>query len=203
VRGRSCDSRAHMQPSATLPTDLLRIVPAAFLFGSAAALVLAYLALQVVRQLARRRRIRRGARAAHAERAAAQVLVRAGYAIVGRQVRRAWSVLADGEEVGFDLIADYLVEASGTRWVAEVKTGQQALSLRHGPTRRQLLEYRQAFGVEGVLLVDAEAEQVRRIQFREPPREGHCRRALCWLGAGLLMGLALGHYWLGAVALAR
>ncbi|MEO8181516.1 MAG: hypothetical protein ABI895_21990 [Deltaproteobacteria bacterium] len=192
-----------MQPSAKLPTDLLRIGPTAFLLGVAVALILAYLVLQLVRHLARRRRIRRAGRAAHAERAAAQVLVRAGYAIVGRQVRRAWSVLADGEEVGFDLIADYLVESSGTLWVAEVKTGPQALSLRHGPTRRQLLEYRQAFGVEGVLLVDAEAEHVRRIQFREPPLEGRCRRALCWLVAGLLLGLALGHYGPGAAVLVR
>jgi hypothetical protein len=192
-----------MQLSALLPRDLLRIGPSAFLLGIAVALACAFLVLQTVIHMARRRRVRRAARAAHAERAAAQVLIRAGYAIVGRQVRRAWSVLADGEEVGFDLIADYLVESAGTLWVAEVKTGQQALSLRHGPTRRQLLEYRHAFGVDGVLLVDAEAAQVRRIQFREPLRQGQFSRALCWLGAGLLLGLALGHYGPGAAALIR
>jgi hypothetical protein len=182
---------------------LLRISPRAFLLGMVAALLAAVLMLQLVRQLARRRRVQRAARAAHAERAAAQVLIRAGYAIVGRQVRRAWSVLADGEELGFDLIADYLVESAGRLWVAEVKTGQRALSLLHGPTRRQLLEYRHAFGVEGVLLVDAEAAQVRRIQFREPAREGQARRALCWLAAGLVLGLLLDHYWPVAVALSR
>jgi len=190
-----------MQHSAIVPRDLLQIGPSSFLLGIAVALVCAFLVLQMMRHLARRRRIRRAARAAHAERAAAQVLIRAGYAIVGRQVRRAWSLLADGEVVGFDLIADYLVECAGTLWVAEVKTGPQALSLRHGPTRRQLLEYRQAFGVDGVLLVDAEAAQVRRIQFREPLRPGHLSRALCWLGAGLLLGAALGHYWSGVAAL--
>jgi len=184
-------------------SDLLRIGPSSFLLGIAVAVILAYLSLQLVKHLARRRRMRRAARAAHAERAAARVLIRSGYAIVGRQVRRAWSVLADGEEVGFDLIADYLVESAGTLWVAEVKTGQRALSLRHGPTRRQLLEYRHAFGVEGVLLVDAEAEHVRRIQFREPVRETHSSRALGWLGAGLVLGLLLGRYWPGAAALAR
>src|SRR5262245_24754757 len=118
-------------------SDLLRNGPRAFLLGIALAVALALLALQLVKHLARRRRILRAARAGHAERAAAQVLVQAGYTIVGRQVRRAWSVLADGQELRFDLIADYLVEDDGARWVAEVKTGERALNLRHGPTRRQ------------------------------------------------------------------
>ena len=203
MRGRSCDSHAHMQLAAMSLEDLLRIGPSAFFLGMAAALLLAVLALHLVRQLARRRRVRRAARAAHAERAAAQVLIRAGYTIVGRQVRRAWSLLADGEELGFELIADYLVESAGRLWIAEVKTGQRALSLLHGPTRRQLLEYRYAFGVEGVLLVDAEAERVRRIQFREPKRAGQARRALCWLAAGLVLGFLLDHYWPVAGALSR
>jgi hypothetical protein len=175
--------------------DLLRNGPGAFLFGIALAAALGLLVLQWVKHLARRRRVLRAARAGQAERAAAQVLVEAGYAIVGRQVRRSWSVLADGHELRFDLIADYLVEVDGARWVAEVKTGERALDLRYGPTRRQLLEYRQAFGAEGVLLVDAEGQQVRRVQFRElapsPPRWGV---RLLWLGAGVLLGLVLARY---------
>lgn len=169
---------------------------------SAAALI-AYLVFHLMKHLARRRRVRRAGRALHAERAAGQVLARAGYAVVGRQVRRAWSVLADGQEVRFDLIADYLVDAGGKPWVAEVKTGERALSLRHGPTRRQLLEYRHAFGVEGVLLVDAEAQQVQRIQFREAAHEQRSSYALAWLGTGLLLGVALGHYWPDAAALIK
>lgn len=192
-----------MQFTATLPTEAPRIGPTSFLLGIALALVFVLFVLQLVKQMARRRRVRRAARALHAERAAARVLIRAGYAVVGRQVRRAWSVLADGQEVGFELIADYLVESRGTLWVAEVKTGQRALSLRHGPTRRQLLEYRQAFGVEGVLLVDAEVPHIQRIQFRERRPEGHFPGALYWLAAGLLLGLALGRYWAGATAFAR
>jgi len=105
--------------------------------------------------------------------------------------------------VSFDLIADYLVEAGGKPWVAEVKTGDRALSLRHGPTRQQLLEYRHAFGVEGVLLVDAEAEQVQRIEFREPVHVPRSTHALAWLGAGLLLGVVLAHYWPDAAAFSR
>ena len=184
-------------------TDLARIGPGAFLLGMGVAGLIAYLAFHVMKHLARRARVRRAARAYSAERAAAQLLARAGYSVVGRQVRRAWSVLSDGQEQRFDLIADYLVERAGRPWVAEVKTGERSLSLRHGPTRRQLLEYRQAFGVDGVLLVDAEAQQVQRIQFREPTRRGRSGQALAWLAAGLVLGLALSHYWPDAVALTR
>ena len=76
-------------------------------------------------------------------------------------------MLAEAHEVEFTLIADYLVERDGRRWVAEVKTGERALDLRHGPTRRQMLEYRHAFDVDGVLLVDAEGQQITRVRFRE------------------------------------
>ncbi|MEY2936918.1 MAG: hypothetical protein RL033_7667 [Pseudomonadota bacterium] len=171
-----------------------------FLLGMLLSAALAWLLFHVVKRLARVRRVRRAARASHAERAAARVLAAQGYSIVGRQVRQRWSLLADGQEVGFELIADYLVESEGVRWIAEVKTGQRALDLRYGPTRRQMLEYRQAFGVDGVLLVDAEAEQVRCVRFREPP--GHAggaarsllRQLLC-LGIGLVLGLALARSW--------
>jgi hypothetical protein len=170
-----------------------------FLLGMLLSAALAWLLFHVVKRLARLRRVRRAARASHAERAAARVLAAQGYSIVGRQVRQRWSLLADGQEVGFELIADYLVESDGVRWIAEVKTGQRALDLRYGPTRRQMLEYRQAFGVDGVLLVDAEAEQVRCVRFREPP--GHAggaarslfRQLLC-LGLGFVLGLALARF---------
>ena len=167
------------------------------------AALVGFLSFHVVQHLARQRRVRRAARAHQAERAAALVLERAGYTVLGRQVRRVWSVLADGQELSFDLIADYLVEAAGAAWVAEVKTGERALSLLHGPTRRQLLEYRHAFGVEGVLLVDAEAQRVRRIQFREPAPRARAPRALLWLGLGLLLGWTLSRYWPDAAAFAR
>ena len=185
------------------PSDLLRIGPLAFLLGMAVAALVGAAVFHLVKHMARSRRARRAARAHQAERTAAVVLERAGYTVLGRQVRRVWSVLADGQEISFDLIADYLVEAAGVAWVAEVKTGERALSLLHGPTRRQLLEYRHAFGVEGVLLVDAEAQRVRRIQFREPAPRAGAARALLWLGVGCLLGFALSRCWPDAAAFAR
>jgi len=170
--------------------------PTALLLGIVLLLIGATLALRVSSWLARRNRVRRAARAGLAERSAAEVLVAAGYSILGYQVRQDWSLWADGEEIHFGLIADYLVEHEGQRWIAEVKTGHKPLDLRYGPTRRQLLEYRDAFGAAGVLLVDAEARRVRRVQFRqrEPARQGSAAVPY-WLGLGLLLGFALGRYW--------
>lgn len=116
--------------------------------------------------LDRRARRRRAARAQRAERDAAGLLAAHGFAVLGRQVRQSWALSVDGQELPFTLVADYLVERGGQRWVAEVKTGERNLDLRHGPTRRQLLEYREAFAADGVLLVDAEGRTLRSVRFR-------------------------------------
>jgi len=71
-----------------------------------------------------------------------------------------WTVHADGEPMEVSLRADLLVTRNGRRYVAEVKTGRAAPRLDCAATRRQLLEYRIAFGVDGVLLVDAESDRV-------------------------------------------
>jgi hypothetical protein len=177
------------------PTQLLQIGSGSLLLGVLVGLGVACCTAWVLHRYRHHRRVRRAARASLAEYEAAGVLDGAGYAVLGRQVRKRWSVVADGEVVYFDLIADYLVEGQGGRFVAEVKTGARALDLRYGPTRRQLLEYRQAFAVVGVLLVDAEAGRVRRVEFREPPFSSRSRSDLWpWVAMALLLGLALGRY---------
>jgi hypothetical protein len=173
----------------------LAALPAAAVIALLAASAAVCCTLWVLGRLRRFSKVRRAARAGVAERAAAGVLASAGYQIVGRQVRQRWSLRSNGRELSFDLIADYVVEAGGARYVAEVKTGARALDLRHGPTRRQLLEYRQAFGVSGVLLVDAEGGEVQHVEFRE---SGKTRllgfRAVAWFSAGILLGIALAQH---------
>jgi hypothetical protein len=177
------------------PTQLPQIGSGSLLIGVLLGLGLACFTAWVLHRQRRHRRMRRAARANFAEHTAARVLGKAGYAVLGRQVRRNWSVVADGEHVHFDLIADYLVEGHGGLFVAEVKTGARSLDLRYGPTRRQLLEYRQAFEVTGVLLVDAEAGRVRRVEFHETSTSSRSRLELfSWLAVALLLGLALGRY---------
>ena len=106
-------------------------------------------------------RRRRGARA---ERKAFALLERHGYRIVRAQETAVGFVVVDGDELTFDLRADAIVEKDGERLVAEVKSGGDA-DVTARSTRRQLLEYAYTYGLDGVLLVDMEAERIVRVEF--------------------------------------
>ena len=111
----------------------------------------------------------RARRAGGGEDDAATMLRRAGFTIVARQARIWWAPLVDGEPHETELRADYLVEAAGELFVAEVKTGDEAPHLSTAATRRQLLEYHVAFGADGVLLVCPELGAIHRVEFPLPP----------------------------------
>ena len=103
----------------------------------------------------------------------------------------------DGAATRVDLRADYLVAKGGRTFVAEVKTGRVAPRIESPATRRQLLEYRFAFDVDGVLLVDVDAESVREIAFALPASAPGARRlsavrAIVLVALVLAVGAALG-----------
>ncbi len=108
---------------------------------------------------------RRAARAGVGEDAAIDLLEVAGFAVIERQARVVWAPLVDGEPLHCELRADYLVEHGDELLVAEVKTGEEAPNLDTAATRRQLLEYHVAFGVDGVVLVSPERGTVQRVEF--------------------------------------
>jgi hypothetical protein len=88
-----------------------------------------------------------------------------GFEVVGRQVRSDNPLSIGGQPIPVPLRADYMVTKGALRYVAEVKTGIFATQIGTAATRRQLLEYRVAFDVDGVLLVDAEWGTVREVVF--------------------------------------
>jgi hypothetical protein len=88
-----------------------------------------------------------------------------GYEVLGAQVEGTYAVAVDGIETAVLLRADYLVARDGLTYVAEVKSGNAAPKLSTAATRRQLLEYLLAFGVDGVLLVDGETRRVHEVVF--------------------------------------
>ena len=149
----------------------------------------------------RRRRQRvRTARAQQGERDAEALLEGAGWLVVGRQVQGRYELWAGGRARAIGVRADYVVEAAGRRFVAEVKTGAKAVDVGHPATRRQLLEYRVAFEVEGVLLVDADAGRVDEVRFPLPggaaaPAAGPGSGRLVWLLAGLCTGAGAALAW--------
>jgi len=131
---------------------------------------------------------RRAARARRGEDEAADVLRAAGYRVDGREVEHTWEVGLDGERVPIGIRADYLVSRGGRAFVAEVKTGRSAPQLLNRATRRQLLEYRLAYPVHGVLLVDMEKRRVREVVFPLAP----ARRPVWPMALTFLMGAAMG-----------
>jgi hypothetical protein len=147
--------------------------------------------------VARRRTHRRLRRARAAEDRARVLLERLGYDILGAEVGGSYDVHVDGRPVRIDLRADYVVERGGKRFVAEVKSGAAAPSIGTSATRRQLLEYRVAFDVDGVLLLDGETSLAHAVEFPgvEPSGRVYWLPAffvLAALAVGLGVGFALG-----------
>lgn len=132
----------------------------------------------------RRRATIRSRRAVDGENRSEALLARAGYVVLVRQPRLVFALLLDGAPRTVDLRADWLVERDGRRFVADTKTGARAPSLDHAPTRRQLLEYRVAYDVDGVLLIDAETNTVHEVRFpalERPPATRPFTSLLPWV----------------------
>jgi hypothetical protein len=145
----------------SIPRETLALI-------AAAALAIALLQALVHasrRWFGRRRMAIRMDRAVRGEERAGAWLEDLGYAILGAQVVAEHPVQVDDRTVTITLRADYLVERDGARYVVEVKTGALAPRIETSATRRQMLEYRIAFDVDGVLLVDAETGKVHEVRF--------------------------------------
>lgn len=125
---------------------------------------------------------------------AARLLEQAGFDIEDSHPRVAWVTRQDGAAHEVELRGDYLVRKGGLRYVAEVKTGDASQLESSSATRRQLLEYQLAFGVDGVLLVCPERRAVHHVEFEGVTR-GRARRGGLGLAA-LATAAALG--WVAA-----
>jgi hypothetical protein len=146
---------------ASIPPEALALV---------AALALAVAFVQALflagRRWARRRRMAiRMERAQDGEERAARLLEEHGFVVSGAQAVVEHAVRIDDRVVVVALRADYLAEKNGARYVVEVKTGALAPKIETSATRRQMLEYRIAFDVDGVVLVDAESGRVHEVTF--------------------------------------
>ncbi len=152
-------------------SELFANMPEEFWWGvmlTASALLLAVQTVAMARRrLARRKRQRRSRRAYRAEERAENLLRKQGFIPLDEQVRQEWTVLVDGQEEVVELIADWIVESEGLRFLVEVKTGEFGPSIRYAATRRQLLEYRCAFDVDGLILLDMNTGQWQLIEFPE------------------------------------
>lgn len=131
-------------------------------------------------------------RAMRGEQRAPAWLEEHGYTVVGAQVAVEHTVRIDRRTVTIALRADYLAEKDGARFVVEVKTGALAPRIETSATRRQILEYRIAFDVDGVVLVDAETGNVHEITFPALDRFARPAPGSGWRAVALVLALALG-----------
>lgn len=146
-------------------------------------------------RVAERRRGRAyNVRGQRGEEAAERLLAAHGYTVIARQIETSYPVEVDGAAVEVSLHADFLVARGHQRLVAEVKTGRNAPRFQHADTRRQLLEYQLAFGVDSVLLVDAEAALLREVRFPLAEQPTPAPGARGWLLAFFAAGVVA--YWL-------
>lgn len=152
------------------------------------------------KRMSREERIweQRKARALRGEEEAESLLKSLGFKILERQAERVWYVYLNEKPVRILLRADLLVARRGKKYVAEVKTGRKAPLITTSQTRRQLLEYQEAYtDCVGVLLVDMEKEKVHHVTFstQDDPRT-HYRGFWLWL-FGALTGAAAVLWWTG------
>lgn len=112
---------------------------------------------------ATRKRFKRGA---EGELLAEQILRDSGFTIVERQLQGSWELVVDGEPQTVWVYADFLVEDDEGRYIAEAKTGEVAANIGRAATRRQLLEYRHVFDVDGICLVDVENDEIYWVDFK-------------------------------------
>ena len=186
-----CDGREVSIGS--IPPEVLVLVAAlAVATAAVQALVLAW------RRWRRRRRMAmRMDRAVAGEERAAELLRRQGFSVLGAQAVIDHPVQIDDRVVMIALRADYLAERDGLRYVVEVKTGSLAPRIETSATRRQMLEYRIAFDVDGVLLVDAESGLVHDVKFptlelfRGARRGASGRRVIAVAAAALMVLVAV------------
>jgi hypothetical protein len=171
---------------ATLSPELLKMALAV-----AIGVIILLIAAEVVRTWLRRRRLaNRFARARHGESRARTLLEAHGYAVLATQLTRSYALSIDGEEIVVPLRADYVVERHGLRFVAEAKTGALATQIQTPATRRQLLEYRVAYDVDGVLLIDADKQRVHEVRFPfvgQPARDNPAPWGWIVVGLGLVV----------------
>jgi len=108
---------------------------------------------------------RRLSRAREGEDGSVALLEQSGFTIIDSQVTHEYPLWVDDDERMITLRCDHLIERDGLTYVAEVKTGEAAPDPTLAATRRQLLEYRVAYRVDGVVLVDMNRKNIARIVF--------------------------------------
>lgn len=99
------------------------------------------------------------------EQEARRFLIRKGFRILGEQVEIVHEYEVDGEPQSSLIVLDYLVAKRGKTYIVEVKSGNTAISVQNGATRRQILEYDFVLKNDGIYLLDMENRKMHLVRF--------------------------------------
>lgn len=94
------------------------------------------------------------------------LLKKHGYDLTVAQKSAKLSMWVNGQEFSYLVRPDAFAQKDGRRYIVEVKTGSVAIDPKKSATRRQLLEYYHGFDVDGLLLVDAEQQEINDVFFQ-------------------------------------
>jgi len=123
------------------------------------------LTLKIKTYLQKKKIRHRFAKAEKKEIAAKVFLKKHGYEIISAQKEFSYNIKVNGSPSPVSLRFDYQVKKRGKLYIAEVKSGKSAISIKNPATRRQLLEYCYATKSKGILLIDMENNSINKITF--------------------------------------
>ena len=112
---------------------------------------------------ARKKRFHRGLKL---ETEAEYFLKGKGFNIIGNQEIHYHNYSVNGQNRSNKLIVDYVAEKAGKKYLVEVKSGKDAISIDNKNSRRQLLEYDLVIENDGVILLDMENENLQFVKFQ-------------------------------------
>lgn len=105
---------------------------------------------------------------AFSEQEVEELLLKADFQILSKQVKESIIVNVDGKDHFSYLEADYLVSKGKEKYVVVVKTGEGPNDVNEPTLRRRLLEYHRCFSAQGIILLDPHQGEIHLVKFRFP-----------------------------------
>ncbi|MGM0508378.1 MAG: hypothetical protein ACQERZ_04355 [Fusobacteriota bacterium] len=89
-----------------------------------------------------------------------------GYKVLNYQGELTYTLLSNGIPKKIKIRPDYIVKKGLKKYITEIKTGKKVIKAKNISTRRQLLEYYFSSSISGILLVDMENNEIKKIEFK-------------------------------------
>jgi len=101
-----------------------------------------------------------------------RLLKKNGFQIIGKKQKESILVNVDGRDHLGGLEVEYTVEKKGKKFVVVEKMGEGGFDPTDPVFRRKLIEYDRVFGLNGILLVDPQENEIHRVSFKFPREKG-------------------------------